>query len=116
MSVKTHKETKKFILSAFNIKRTKYSELNSKKLTFAHSHPLNLIGRLLLNDVEALQDVGDVINSSPASLQAFRHLPEVDRAIGRHQQKLQEAHCQNSQRHIWNQHDTQRRNKGIKTF
>lgn len=66
-----------------------------------HSHPLELVGRLLLDEADSLQHVGDVIDSAPAGLQHGGDVPEVHGAVRRRQQQLQETLRQHPQRHIW---------------
>lgn len=66
-----------------------------------HSHPLEPVDRLLLDEADALQDAGDVIDPPLAGLQARGHLPDVQRAVRRRQHQLQELLRQLGHGGIW---------------
>lgn len=65
-----------------------------------HSHPLDPVARLLLDDFDAAQDVGDVVNPTLAGLQARGHVPQVQCAIWRSEQQVQETSSQQNQGHV----------------
>ena len=67
--------------------------------TFHYSRPLDIVGRLHLDEVDFVQDVGDVDESVFAGLQGLGSLREVHGPVGSRQQQLQETLRQRLQRH-----------------
>lgn len=62
------------------------------------SHPLDLVGRLSLDEADAVQDPGDGVHLLHGGLQVCCHLPDVQGAVRSGQQQLQETVSQRAQR------------------
>lgn len=62
------------------------------------SHPADLVFRLFLDDLNAVQSVGDVIESSAFGLKPCGHVAEIHGATGGLLHQLQETAGQQLQR------------------
>lgn len=70
-------------------------------LKVKHSHPLHRVGRLLLDEADAGQDVADVIDPLPGGDQLRHRLPQVQFTARRRQQQLQETQGQHLLYGVW---------------
>lgn len=70
------------------------------RMTKNNSHPLDPVGRVLLDKVDAVQDVGDVVDSAFAGAQVDGDVPQVHGAVWSCHQQLEETAGQEPQRHI----------------
>lgn len=56
----------------------------------AYSHPLHVVFGLLLDEVDAFQDIGDVVNPPLLHFQHLRGLVQIQDPVGRLAQQLDE--------------------------
>lgn len=80
-------------------------QLQTPLVKAQHLHPSDPVFRLLLDDLGAIQRVGDVIEPSPLGLKPHGHVAEVHAAAGGLLHQPQEAAGQQVQRRPWTNGD-----------